>query len=185
MRQHYLILLAIMIIIALLFFRYSTIIISDKIDRIDRYDERIKVEQEKLNSAKVLNEQLSEVSRVILGTIGDKRRFDADEIGTFTKTLYDMADKNKFPINNFSHKDVSSLGGDFVEHLYTMEINCTFLQLGRFLTEMEALDYIIKFKTLDVVPYTARDDREVVMENQETRYKVTIELSTFKVVKEA
>jgi hypothetical protein len=185
MRQQYLILLAVMIIIALLFFHYSDLIISKKIDSIDNYDKRIKVEQEKLNSAKVLNEQLLEVSRVILGSISNERKFDADEVGAFTNILYDMADKYKFAIHNFSHKDVSSLSGSFIEHQYTMELNCTFVQLGKFLTDLEALDYIVKIKTIDVVPYAARGKSEAVVEGQETRYKVTIELSTFKVLKEA
>jgi hypothetical protein len=91
-----------MIIVGILFFHFSSLIISNKIDRIDQYDERIKVEQEKLNSAKVLNEQLRQVSKVILGSITNKRNFDADEIGAFTKKLYDMADKYKFAIHSFN-----------------------------------------------------------------------------------
>jgi len=185
MRQHYLILLAIMIMVSILFFHFSTQIISDKISSIEKYDERIKVEQEKLNSAKVLNEQLRQVSRVILGSITTDKKFDADEIGTFTKQLYDIAEKYKFPIVNYSHKDISSLNGSFLEHLYTMELNCTFVQLGKFLTDMEALDNIIKIKTLDVVQYQARGKSEVISAGADTRYKVTIELSTFKIIKEA
>lgn len=185
MRQHYLILLAVMIIVAILFFHQSSLIISHKIERIDKYDEKIKVEQEKLNSAKVLNEQLREVSRVILGSITTDNKFDADEIGAFTKELYDMADKYKFAIHTFSHKDVSSLSGNTIEHLYTMELNCTFVQLGKFLTDLEALDNIIKIKTLDVDPYSARGKSEAVDTTADTRYKVTIELSTFKIIKEA
>lgn len=185
MRQQYLILLAVMVIISILFFHYSGLIISQKVDRIDRYDKRIKVEQEKLNSAKVLNEQLRDVSRVILASISKERKFDADEIGIFTKTLYDMADKYKFAVHNFMHKDVSSLQGNALEHLYTMELNCTFVQLGKFLTELEALDYIIKIKTLDVVPYATNSTTKVDTGDLDTRYKVTIELSTFKIMKEA
>lgn len=184
MRQHYLILLAIMILVSLLFFRFSSLIISNKLDSIDRYDERIKVEQEKLNSAKVLNEQLRQVSRVIMGSITTLKRYDADEIGTFTKQLYDMADQYKFAIHGFSHKDVSSLSGSFLEHLYTIELNCTYVQLGKFLTDMEAMDYIIRIKTLDVVPYAARGKNETMDAGAETRYKVSIELSTFKIIKE-
>lgn len=185
MRQHYLILLAVMIIISILFFHFSSLIISQKFERIDRYDQRIKVEQEKLNSAKVLNEQLRQVSKVILGSITTKRSFNADEIGEFTNELYDMADRYKFAIHSFSHKDISSLQGNFLEHLYTMELNCTFVQLGKFLTDLEALDYIIKVKTLDVDPYQSRGKSEINEAGADTRYKVTIELSTFKIIKEA
>jgi Tfp pilus assembly protein PilO len=184
MRQQYLILLSVMILVTILFFHFSSQIISQKMSRIDRYDERIKVEQEKLNSAKVLNEQLRQVSRVILGSITTERRFDVDEIGTFTKEIHDMADKYKFAIHSFSHKNVSSIGGDLLEHLYTMELNCTYVQLGKFLTDLEALDYIIKVKTLDVVPYAARGKSEVIDTVSETRYKVAIDLSTFKIIKE-
>jgi Tfp pilus assembly protein PilO len=185
MRQQYLILLAVMIVISILFFHYSSVIITQKINNIDKYDKRIKIEQEKLNSAKVLNEQLRDVSRVIIGSISSERKFDADEIGLFTKSLYDMAEKYKFAVHSYSHKDISSLSGSFVEHLYSMELNCTFVQLGKFLTELEALDQIIKIKTLDVVPNASKGNKEVLLDGQETRYKVTIELSTIKIVKEA
>jgi len=185
MRQQYLLLLAVMIVISILFFHYSSVIITQKINNIDKYDKRIKIEQEKLNSAKVLNEQLRDVSRVILGSISNERKFDADEIGLFTKSLYDMAEKFKFAVHSYSHKDISSLSGDIVEHLYSMELNCTFVQLGKFLTELEALDQIIKIKTLDVVPYASKGKQESLLDGQETRYKVTIELSTIKIVKEA
>ncbi|MCF7911885.1 MAG: hypothetical protein K9M99_05120 [Candidatus Cloacimonetes bacterium] len=185
MRQHYLILLAFMIMVSILFFHFSSLIISHKIDSISRYDERIKIEQEKLNSAKVLNEQLRQVSRVIMGSITTEKKFDADEIGTFTKQIYDIAEKYKFAIHSFSHKDISSLNGDLLEHLYTMELNCTFVQLGKFLTDMEALDNIIKIKTLDVVTYQSRGKNELLDAEAETRYKVEIELSTIKIIKEA
>jgi hypothetical protein len=59
------------------------------------------------------------------------------------------------------------------------------VQLGKFLTDLEALDNIIKIKTLDVDPYASRGKSETVDEKAETRYKVTMELSTFKIVKEA
>jgi hypothetical protein len=185
MKQHFLILLAIMIMVFILFFHFSTQIISNKIDSIGNYDERIKIEQEKLNSAKVLNEQLRQVSRVIMGSITTEKKFDADEIGTFTKQLYDIAEKYKFAIHSYSHKDISSLSGNILEHLYTMELNCTFVQLGKFLTDMEALDNIIKIKTLDVVMYQTRGKSEAVDVGADTRYKVTIELSTIKIIKEA
>jgi len=185
MKQHYLILLAFMIIVVPLFLRFSSQIIADKIDRIDKYDEEIKVEQEKLNSAKVLNDQLSQVSRVIKASITADKKFDTDEIGPFTKQLEDIAEKYKFPIVNYSHKDISAIGGSSLEHLYTMELNCTFVQLGKFLTDMEALDSIIKIKTLNVTPYQSRGKSGMMDVGTDTLYKIAIELSTFKIIKEA
>ena len=67
-KQKYLILLCAMVLIALCFFYFTSNMISEKQDKIKRYDRRIKVEQEKLNSAKVLNEQLQHVSLVIKNT---------------------------------------------------------------------------------------------------------------------
>ena len=57
-KQRYLLLLFLMILSTLCFFYFSTNSVKAKIIKIDKYDEAIKEEQEKLNSAKVINDQL-------------------------------------------------------------------------------------------------------------------------------
>jgi Tfp pilus assembly protein PilO len=184
MKQKYLLLLCLMILSAVLFFYFSNDLINSKIKLVGRYDKRIKVEQEKLNSAKVLNEQLQEVSKVIENSISEDDKFTSDEANAFIKRLADLADKYKIAVHSMVPKVITTLSRRYAEQLYTMELNCTFLQLGEFLSDLESFDHIIKVRTIDVRPLT--DDKKTLYEgSQETHYKVTLELSTFKIVKEA
>lgn len=184
MQQKYLILLCAIILTAMCFFYLSSKSISAKMAKIDVYDKHIKVEQEKLNSAKVLNEQLEEISKIIFQSMTDKGEFSSEEVNTFIKKLTDMADKYKIAVHSIFPKVVSTTSTFLVEQQYTMILNCTFIQMGRFLSEMESFDNIIKIKTLDITPLS-KDRKDDNSETETaTRYKVTLELSTFKIIKE-
>jgi archaellum biogenesis ATPase FlaH len=182
MQQKYLILLCTIILTALCFFYLSSKSINAKIAKINVYDKHIKVEQEKLNSAKVLNEQLKEISKIIFQSMTDKGEFSSEEVNTFIKKLTDMADKYKIAVHSIFPKVVSSTSTYLVEQQYTMILNCTFVQMGRFLSQMESFDNLIKIKTLDITPLS-KDRKDSNIEIA-TRYKVTLELSTLKIIKE-
>ena len=183
MSRNYLILLALMIITSLLFFFLSSSTIDSKLNKIEKYDNRIKIEQEKLNSAKVLNRELQEVSKVIYNSMIEKKERNPDEVNMFIKRLADLADKYQIAVHSLFPK-ISDTSRRFIEQQYIMELNCSFVQLGKFLTDLESFDYIIKINTFEVQPLTS----EKLISNIEetvTRYKVILELSTFKIIKEA
>ena len=182
-KQKYLILLCAMILIALCFFYFTTNMINDKKSQISRCDKRIKVEQEKLNSAKVLNEQLQHVSLVIKNSLTDVRNYSSDEANAFVKKLANLADRYEITVNSLVPKFITTIGSHYAEHLYTLELNCTFIQMGQFLSDLENFDYIIKIKTLDIRPIS-QDKKKIAVTEIETRYKITLQLSTFKIVKE-
>ena len=184
MRQKYLILFALMVLTAMMFFYFSSNIIDSKIKRVKRLDKKVKVEQEKLNSAKVLNEQLKQVSKVIMNSMTKEKQYSAEEVNEFTKKLADLADKYKIAVHNFFPKVISSIDSKSLQQLYTMELNCDYIQLGKFLADIESFDYITKVKTIEVRPLSSRR-KKITDVSQVTRYKVTLELSTFKIVKEA
>ena len=183
MRQKYLILFALMVLIAMMFFYFSSNIINSKIIKIKKLDKKIKVEQEKLNSAKVLNEQLKQVSKVIMNSMTKDKEYRAEEVNEFTKQLADLADKYKIAVHNFIPKVISSVDTKYLEQLYTMELNCDYIQLGKFLADIESFDHIIRVKTIEVRPIGA-GRKKVTDISEVTRYKVTLELSTFKIIKE-
>ncbi len=174
-----------MIIITISFFYFSSDIISTKIKKISVYDKRIKRDQEKLNSAKVLNEQLQQVSKVIVNSITTDRKFNSEEVNNFVKKLATLSDQYKIAVHSLFPKVVSSIGSKYVEQQYTMELDCTFIQMGQFLTDLESYDNIIKVNTLDVRPLSVDSKKTSSEEDLVTHYKVTLELSTFKIIKEA
>ncbi len=182
MKQNYMILLFVMVMFSLLFFFYSGKIVNGKIEKTKKYDIAIKKQQQKLNSAKVLNEQLKDVSKVILNSITKKKKFSSDEINNFVKKLGDLADKYKIPVYNQVPTKISN-NKNVVEQGYSMELVCTYVQLGQFLSELESLDNISTIKTLQVNPI--KEDKKQENTKNETKYRVNLELSVFKVVKES
>ena len=184
MREKYLILFCVMILTALCFFYFSTNNIKAKSKKIIAYDKRIKIEQEKLNSAKVLNEQLQEVSKVIFKSMTKKAEFTPDEVNSFIKKLADLADRYEIAVLSIYPKVISTTKKHLIEQQYTLSLSCTYVQMGQFLSKLESFDHIINVKTLDVNPLK-EDKKEGSDETGNvTRYKVTLELSTYKIIKE-
>ena len=184
MKQKYLILLLVMFIVAAGFVISSTKMIKSKIKLIEKYDRTIKVEQEKLNSAKVLNQELNQVSKVIMNTMSKEKGFSAEEVNTYVKELADLADKYKIAVHSLFPKFIDAGEKHIQEQQYTLELDCTYIQIGQFLTDLEALDNIQKIDTFSVRPMRKESNMEYD-DNQETHYKITLQLSTYKIVKEA
>ncbi|MBN2830061.1 MAG: type 4a pilus biogenesis protein PilO [Candidatus Cloacimonetes bacterium] len=182
MRQRYLIFLIVLVLFTVGFFTIGSSMITDELNEIKRVDKKIKVAQEKLNSAKIMNEQLSEFTRIIQNSLTKEKKFDSVETNLFVKNLAELADKHKISVVSMLPKDVFS-SANLIEQKYTMELSCTYIQMGRFLSQLESLDHIVKINQLEVKPVYDRSKQQV--EGQETIYTVTIELSVFKVLKEA
>ena len=185
MKRKYIVLIVLMLSTTAVFLPVADHIVHSRIREISSCDRRIKREQEKLNSAKVLNEQLHQVSKVIVNSITSEKSYEPEEINSFIKKLADLADEYRIAIHTIFPKTVSSSSNRYLEQQYSMELNCDFVQLGQFLTEIERFDYIIRIKTLDVSPLVIGKKEAIPVENPVTRYKVTLELSTFKIIKEA
>jgi Tfp pilus assembly protein PilO len=189
MKQRYLIFSVGTVVIAIIFFVISGSMIGKKLSDIDQYDRQIKIAQEKLNSAKVMDQQLSQFSLIIDNSLTTAKTFSPAEVNAFVKNLADLADANKIGVLAIYPKEIQS-SLNLVEQQYIMELNTTYVQLGQFLANLEALDNIVKINTLDVTPIT--DTKSSQMKTSSTasgppvaRYKVALELSVFKVVKEA
>lgn len=184
MKQKYLLLLLFVIVAGFFFHYLSSLTIDAKNKKIYRLDKKIKKQQEKLNSAKVLNEQLKEVSKVIHNTIVDEKKQSAKEVNDFVKQLADLANDYKIAVNSLLPKTTFNLG-TYLKQEYIMELTCTYVQMGKLLSSLESTDKIIRIKTLDVNPIQKNLEAEDGDNINETRYRVTIELVTFKIVKEA
>ncbi|MCL1827550.1 MAG: hypothetical protein FWG20_05845, partial [Candidatus Cloacimonetes bacterium] len=87
MRANYLVLTLLMALVTLLFFTTSASMINKNLTRIDRKDREIRREQDKLNSAKVLNDELKEVSLVIRNSLTQNRELSTDEASEFLREL--------------------------------------------------------------------------------------------------
>ncbi len=188
MKQKYLILTLLMVLIGVLFFMISSSLIGKKVTEIEQLDNKIKNAQEKLNSTKVMDQQLSQFSLIIDNSLTKQKTFNFEEVNAFVKNLADLADQNRIAVLAIYPKEIQS-GVNLVEQQYILELNTTYVQLGQFLGNLEALDNIVKINTLDVMPVAETDSGKKKTETTTgpkiARYKVALELSVFKVKREA
>ena len=193
MKERYLIVLLGIILLSFVFFYTGGLMINNEIKDIKKYDKKIDKAVEQLNSAQVLNKELSGVAKVIRNSItdSDTEKFSAVEINAFANQLANFADTLQIPIISLSPKESYS-PGKVMEHQFTLVLECTYVQLGKFITKLERSDQIIRINTLDVVPLreekkpVAQQEAEAegAVEENATRYRVTLDLSTYKVRKE-
>ncbi|MCD4819380.1 MAG: type 4a pilus biogenesis protein PilO [Candidatus Cloacimonetes bacterium] len=181
MKNRYLLLLLIIVIVTVAYLYFSSKMINYKISRIAKYDKTIKTEQEKLNSAKVLNEQLQEVSKVIINSMTLKKQINVDEVNSFVKKLADLADRYQIAVHSLTPKFVDTGGRFLIEQEYTMQLECTYVQIGNFLSDLESYDNLMNVKTFVVRPMKSDN---LAVDGLETHYKITLQLSTYKIVKE-
>ena len=183
MRNKYILLMLLMILTAVLFFVTGTTMIAKNLDRIERIDREIRRTQEQLNSAKVLTDELQEVARVIENTLTNNRELSNSEANEFARELAELANNYMIAVHSLYPK-VSFAQGRTLEQQFAMDLECTYVQMGQFLASLERYDYILKINTLEVRPQSEKF-RETETGEREVLYRVVLDLSIFKIVKEA
>lgn len=184
MREKYIVLILVIILVAIGFFMLASNMVRKNTDEVRELDNKIKVSQEKLNSARILDEQLSQFALIIDNSLTRKPSFTFDEVNQFKTRIGELAHQRRITINKLSDANKFSLPG-LIETTYNMELEATFIQMGQFVSDLEAQDHIIKIHALDITPAQVSDKNKAALANTESRYRVTIELSIFKVKKEA
>lgn len=184
MREKYIALILVIVLAAVGFFTLTANMVRTKTEQVRVLDNKIKVSQEKLNSARILDEQLSQFALIIDNSLTRKPSFSFDEVNEFKTRIGELAHQRRITINKLSDANKFSLPG-LIETTYNMELEATFVQMGQFVSDLEAQDHIIKIHALDITPAQVSDKDKAALANTDSRYRVTIELSVFKVKKEA
>ena len=182
MRDKYLILVLVIVLIGVAFFMLTATSVAHNRDQIQQLDSKIKAAQEQLNSARIMEQQLSQFALIIDNSLTKTPSFSFDEVNDFKTKIGQLADQRSITINKLSDSNKFSLPG-LIESTYTLELEASYVQLGQFISDLEALDNILKIHALDISP-TQVSDREVKSAGSANRYRMTIELSIFKVKKE-
>ena len=180
MRERYLVLILVMLVATVSFVMLSGRSMDKNLRAIRSLDASIKTTQEQLNSARLLDQELSQFARIIENSLSRDSKFSFDEINDFKTTIGDMAHQRKIEINKLSDTSKHSLP-NLIETTYNLELEATFVQIGQFISDLEAQDNIIKVQTLDISPAQQTGDETP---GADSRYRVLLELSIFKVKKE-
>lgn len=184
MKEKYLVFVLLMILIGVVFFMVSSKMIDKKSAKIVDYDAKIKVAQEKLNSAKILDQQLSQFSIIIDNSLTKEKEFAITEVNLFKEKIGELAVDRRVAINKMSDSKKYS-AANLIETTYILELEGTFVQIGQFISDLERLDRIVKIHALDITAAQIREKDIKEGVPQTPKYRVTIELSVFKVRKEA
>lgn len=182
MKEKYLVFILVMVLVTIVFFWLAGNSLSKNLAEIRDYDNKIKATLEKLNSAMIMNEQLKEFTQIIDNSLTTSDEFSVDELNEFQKTLEKVRDDNKMKLIKISDSSKFTEAG-MIETTYNLELQGTFQQMGRFLSAIEAMNNIIKIQYLDISP--AQTSEKSDNPNAPNKYRITMELSIFKVKKEA
>lgn len=184
MKEKYLAFILGMILVTILFFLLAGNSINKNVAEVDRYDKNIKTTLEKLNSALIMDEQLREFSQIIDNSLTTGDSFTVDEMNEFQKQIEKLRDDNKMKLIKISDSNKFAEAG-MIETTYNLELQGTFQQMGQFISAIEALNHIIKIQYLDISPTQGSDKNVAINPNAPNQYRITMELSIFKVKKEA
>lgn len=183
MRERYYILILVVILSAVIFMTIGGNSLKRNLSKIESYDNKIKTAQEKLNSARLLDEQLSQFSLVIDNSLTKAQSFSFDEINEFKTYIGDMANQSAISINRLSDSNKFSTPG-LIETTLNMELEATYVQAGQFISALESMDHLVKIHALDISPAQLVTKKDATVATGPNRYKVTVEMSIFKVKKE-
>ena len=183
MKEKYLVFILLMILFTVIFFTVSSNMLSSSLKQISRYDTQIKTAQEKLNSSRIMEEQLSQFALIIDNSLTKSPAFSVDEINAFKTRIGEMAHQRSISITRLADSNKFSLPG-LIETTYTLELEATYVQVGQFVSDIEAMDNLIKVHSLDISPIQVNTKRTNATGGA-NRYRVTLELSIFKVKQEA
>jgi Tfp pilus assembly protein PilO len=182
MKERYLILILIMLGAAVAFYMLSAESLESNIAQINNLDNQIKVSQEKLNSARILDQELSQFAMIIDNSLSTSRQFSIDEINEIKVSIGKMAHERQISINKLSDTSKWSLP-NLIENTFNLELEATYVQIGQFISDLESQDNIIKVQSLDISPAQSSNQNEA-SPNAPSRYRVLLELSIFKVRRE-
>jgi Tfp pilus assembly protein PilO len=184
MRERYLIFILVMILVSVAFFLIAANSISKNVAQIDSYDKKIKVNLEKLNSATIMEAQLSQFTEIINNSLTKDTKYPVDELNSFQKEIEALRDQNQMRLLKISDSNKFTEAG-MIENTYNLELEGTFQQMGQFISALEAMNNIIKIQVLDISPNQTSSKGSVTDPNAPNKYRITIEMSIFKVKKEA
>lgn len=184
MRERYLILIVLMLAAGAIFILFTNKSLATNLNDIRRLDDQIKVAQEKLNSARIMEQELSQFAMVIDNALTSEQRFSFDEINDLKTNIGEMAHARQISINRMADASKWTMP-NLIESTVTLELEADYVQIGKFISDLESQDNIIKIQTLDISPAHLTQEEEQQAAGKASRYRVLMELSVFKVKKEA
>lgn len=151
MKRNYFILIILIIVSSVAYYYFSDLVITNKVNEISKLDRKIKTARQDLNSLIVQNEKLGEFTSILSHTLTKDNEFSSDEIHEIIFTMDEIAQKYGINISGINHKDLFT-SADQLEHEFSFEFTSTYVKLGKFLNDLEKMDYLTVINDFSIDP---------------------------------
>lgn len=197
MKDKYLALSVGVILLAGLFFVMGSVLVRKQLAEVERLDIQTRSTLGKLNSARIMEQQLSRFGSILTQSLTSDQAFSEDELKNFNQELEGLIRQNqleKFLFDPAKKNSWLETGNKYpepgmIETTFSFQLTGTFAQLGQFVSELEALDQVVKIRYLDVSP-APPEEPGLTEESEQAMdpgvgdlYRLAVEFSLLKVVK--
>ncbi len=181
MKRNYFILIILIIISSVAYYYFSDLVITNKVNEISKLDRKIKTARQDLNSLIVQNEKLGEFTSILSHTLTKDNEFSSDEIHEIIFTMDEIAQKYGINISGINHKDLFT-SADQLEHEFSFEFTSTYVKLGKFLNDLEKMDYLTVINDFSIDPVKVVEKKQDIVNVQdlEKNYSVNLSISFIK-----
>lgn len=193
MKGGYLVLIAGIVLLATIFFTTGAVLARRQLEEVARQDSLIKSTLGKLNSARILDQQLSQFRGILIQNLTNDRAFSEDELRTFSQELARLVAQNQLePYQRDAATKTAWLEiapkhpePGMAETTCSLHLRGTFARMGQFIAELEALDQIVRIRYLDISPVQPEEIEQPEDPESPDSYLIALEFSLLKVVKGA
>ena len=181
MKRNYFILIILIIVFSLGYWYFADQFISDRVDQVKKLDNKIKTARQDLNSLIVQNEKLGEFTTILSHTLTKDNEFSSDEIHEIIFTMDEIAQKYGINISGINHKSLFT-SADQLEHEFSFEFTSTYVRLGRFLNDIEKMDYLTVINDFSIDPERKIETKKenVDVQDLDKTYIVNLSISFIK-----
>ncbi|MBI9030610.1 type 4a pilus biogenesis protein PilO [bacterium] len=181
MKRNYTILIVLIIVLSFAYYYFASQIITDKVTEVAKLDQEIRKSRQELNSLIVQDEKLGEFTSILSNTLTKDNEFSSDEIHEIILTIDGIAQKYGINVSGINHGALFT-ASDQLEHEFSIEFTTTYVKLGRFMNELEKMDFLSVINSFSIDPERNIEKKQDAANVQELdkNYNVSLGISFIK-----
>ncbi len=181
MKRNYTILIVLILLFSAAYYYFADQIVSGKVQEVTKLDNKIKAARQDLNSLIVQNEKLGEFTSILSHTLTKDNEFSSDEIHDIIFNMDEIAQKYGINISGINHKSLFT-SADQLEHEFSFEFTSTYVKLGRFLNDIEKMDYLTVINDFTIDPEKRIEKKQDIenVQDLDKNYIVNFSISFIK-----
>ena len=181
MKRNYIILIILILALSFAYYYFANQVISGKVAEVEKLDKEIKKSRQELNSLIVQDEKLGEFTSILSHTLTKDNEFSSDEIHEIILTMDGIAQNYGINVSCINHGALFT-AADQIEHEFSIEFTTTYVKLGKFLNDIEKMDFLSVINSFSIDPERKVEKKQDVSNVQELEknYNVSLSISFIK-----